>query len=122
MSIIIDEKFIATWYVLFPARFGMDWMLGLSHKEGERYSFTYRFRYYKDKKVFDSEDEKSWYSGGGKAKDREAAIAMMREMAELIAQKCGGELHELVRGEGEDTKDFMERLVAMPWAHKAMVH
>ena|SRR5215510_11133393 len=122
MTIIIDDKFVGTWFVEFAPRQKMDWMIGLRHEGGDKYSFDYRFRYHKDNKIFDSKDEKSWYSGSGEFKSREAAISSIREMAEHLAQKAGGRCHELVREEDEGIISFMDRMTAMPWAHKAMVH
>jgi hypothetical protein len=34
--------------------------------EGNRWTLVYRFRYYKDEKVFNSKDEKNWYTLKGK--------------------------------------------------------
>src|SRR5262245_6975 len=117
MTIIIDEKFVATWYIALDNN--TDWMLGLRHVDGKKYRFDYRFRYYRDAKTFGSDDEKSWYAGTADFKDREEAIKSLRDMARHLGIMSGGEVHELVKAPEEKLDAFMDRLTAQPWAHPA---
>lgn len=55
------------WFVNIPpcdqAPRGGDWMGSLVRKKGEtKNTVQYRFRWYKDERIFDHEDTKNWYS------------------------------------------------------------
>jgi hypothetical protein len=58
--ITVDEHTVAIWYLQTTST--QDWTAALRELEPEaKYELTYRFRYYKDDKAFESEDEKHWY-------------------------------------------------------------
>jgi hypothetical protein len=57
--IVIDEKLVGMWQVGLPKS---DWLAGVREiVPEEKYELVYRFRYYKDEKVFESQDTKNWY-------------------------------------------------------------
>jgi hypothetical protein len=60
--IIFDEKIVGVWFLSVAP--GVDWLAAVREVEPElKYELTYRFRYHKDDKSFDSKDEKHWYEG-----------------------------------------------------------
>jgi hypothetical protein len=61
----------------------------------EKYLLTYRFRYYKDDKVFDSEDTKNWYEGTVSG-TRNYVVQSFRQVANKLAAKAIEPLYELM--------------------------
>ena len=66
MEIREDDYILGFWFA--EAENGDNWLM-LLLRRGEKYIGQYRFRYKKDDKVFDSKDEKSFYSFSAKTKD-----------------------------------------------------
>lgn|GEM_PF-2890071 len=59
LDIVEGRYFLAVWFV---AGAGMDFLGAVFRDAGEkRFHLKYRFRYYRDDKAFDSDDEKSVY-------------------------------------------------------------
>ncbi|HEV8189491.1 MAG TPA: hypothetical protein VGP83_17180 [Pyrinomonadaceae bacterium] len=83
--ILFDEKIVGAWFVVLAE--DVDWLAGLREITPDSdYEMTYRFRYYKDEKPFDSTDEKSWYELKAKG-TRAYMIASVRLIVqELIAR------------------------------------
>jgi hypothetical protein len=112
----ITERTQAIWYVQGKQ---MDWLACIESAEEEgRFKLTYRFRYYVDKKAWDSEDRKSWYEMT--AADMAKGIETVRMLAEVIKMRAkaegAGEMWELLRGTGS-MKSFMAQFAALPFAH-----
>jgi hypothetical protein len=94
MAIEIDEKIVAIWYLrTLPDQ---DWMAGLRELEpNQKYSFTYRFRYYKDDKAFDSKDVKNWYEGTVNS-TRNEAIEAFRFLGKTMEVMATDKLYEFI--------------------------
>lgn len=94
--ITFDEKIVGVWFLNhLPMQ---DWMAAVQEIEPDsKYKLTYRFRYYKDDKVFDSEDKKNWYEGEVTG-TRSYVIASMRHVAETLreAGNTGNKLYEVL--------------------------
>lgn len=74
----------------------------------------WRFRYYSDDKVWDSEDRKSWYEARGSGNPA-VMVEAFRQIAVITAATFGGVVHEaVVDGTGIEA---IEVLKAAPWAH-----
>ena len=130
MSITLDEKIVAIWYVKLGD--DLDVMIALSRCEAG-FKVEGRTRLYlgDPEDPWDDKDRKRWFEGGVKATaDTEAIIEAREKMVEM----AGGfvatfrpddppVIHELLRGKATVEK-FAEMLQAMPWAHskKEAVH
>jgi hypothetical protein len=118
-GITIDENIVGIWYVsTLP---NQDWMAGLSELEAEKkYKLVYRFRYYKDDKVFESKDTKSWYEGAvtGTRHYCIAAIRMVAKGLDAAGQNKG--VYELLNDDG-DMKKFWRTFQNAPFAYARMV-
>ena len=112
----ITQRTVGLWYVTLPSG---DWMGAVDALDGGRFKMTYRFRYYRDTKVFsDSKDVKNWYSGEGD--DFGHAVRAMREIVRLLKRTGGGESFENLRGDSS-VDEFMARWDAQPFVHKKHV-
>ena len=123
MSITLDEKIVAIWYVMLGD--GLDVMIALSRCD-DGYMVEGRTRQYlgDPDDPWEEKDRKRWFTGGIKATaDPEAIIEAREKMVEM----AGGfvatfkpddppVIHELLRGQSSVEK-FAEMLQAMPWAH-----
>lgn len=59
--IVLDEKIVGVWFVGYEKT---DLLAAIRElKRDEEYELTFRFRYHKDEKIFDSKDEKHWSRG-----------------------------------------------------------
>ena len=97
----LDEKIVGIWY-LVTIQNHQDWMAAIREIEPDKkYELTYRFRYYKDDKAFDSEDKKNWYSGICTG-TRSYVIACISFTAKQLELKADGELYELLNDHGYD--------------------
>ena len=107
-----------------PSGDQFDWLACL-YKEGPiddhslKWQMAMRFRYLRDEKIWDSEDEKSWYYGEREGSAPEAELlAAMDKMAEVVAESSGGKVDSRhVRG---DYRELVEWMSGMPWAHVQM--
>jgi hypothetical protein len=113
MSIILDEQIVAIWFLATME--GQDWLCGLRELiPDEKYSLTYRFRYYKDEKAFDSQDEKNWYEAEISG-TRNYALLIVRDLAKQMkaASMYGEPLYEFVNN--GDFDDFKRRFDQAPF-------
>lgn len=78
----------------------------------------YRFRYYKDSKNFDSDDEKSAYSV---TMDRdvpeEKVVATVRMIAEMLVEEDFNEKLTFLEPKSDDPQVVGELFIKQPWAH-----
>lgn len=119
MSVMLTENTVGVWFVTmphYPPR-GADWLATIAKVSSGNYKLTYRFRYYTDDKVFDSEDEKRWYAFEAKAEDRAALIARTQEIAAMTEDVFGGDKWELMRGDGT-LQQFIDEFMKLPFIHK----
>jgi hypothetical protein len=111
----MDEKIVGVWY-LNTIQNHQDWMAAVREIEpDEKYELTYRFRYYKDDKAFDSEDKKNWYSATCTG-TKSYVIASIRFVAKQLEQKADGQpLYELINDHGYDR--FIREFQDMPFVY-----
>lgn len=112
-----DENIVAIWY-LVTIQNHQDWMAAISEVEPDnKYMLRYRFRYYKDDKVFDSDDKRNWYEGTCTG-TRNYVIATIRFIAQQLEQKADGELYEVINDHGYD--QFMREFQQQPFVFMRM--
>lgn len=108
------------WFLSSPAkRMDILAVLRRSLPDGP-WKFEYRFRYYRDEKVFDSEDEKSFYafSGGASASEAEV-VEKTREAVGVIALSQGLDVDETVV-ESDDPEVIFGKLREKPYFSSRM--
>lgn len=117
-GMILDEKIVGVWFLATMET--QDWMASVREIEPDtKYELVWRFRYYNDDKVFDSEDRKSWYQGTVSG-TRSYVIAAIRKTAEMIATISPYPLYEVLNDKGID--DFMRRFQDMPFVTVRIEH
>ena len=110
MTIMFTEKTQATWYVSLP---GGNWIASVDKTE-KGFEGTYRFRWYKDEKAWDSDDVKTWLKVDGE--DLAAGINSFRFIANKLKKLGGGEFYEVLRGTGTN-EQFFEEFKKLPFVH-----
>jgi hypothetical protein len=117
MSLVIDEKMVGIWYLhTLPTQ---DWMATVRELvPDEKYELTYRFSYYKDDKVFDSDDKKNWYRGEVSG-TRNYVILSLRSAAKMLAMVAVGKVYELLND--GDLKEFMNKFQDAPFVFMRQV-
>lgn len=113
----ITDKTVGLWFIEWE---GVDWLAHLKEVLPEKkYELTHRFRYHKDDKVFDSEDEKRWYQGTLTG-TRPFVLLNLRELAKKIKDEIHGvQVYEyLMDDKGVD--DLMRRFTGAPFAYAKM--
>lgn len=115
--ISMDEKtlFHSITFVGAAAK-GVDWMGSVFRKEGEPWTFLYRFRYHVDEKTFDSDDVKHWYCLKSDSFDDECParlVESVRFIVKLIEAQFEAKA-DVVLIEGNGEKAF-EMISARPW-------
>lgn len=116
MSIAIDDHLRAMWFVEIP---NGDWMAGLTQCPDGSFMLTYRFRRYAGPEVWDSKDEKSWYTA--KCATLQPLMDTTRELIRAMKTIGGvGQTYEFLRGD-KSTREFLEELSKQPFAHTKQV-
>jgi hypothetical protein len=114
MSIEITEGTIGIWYTELPNNEG-NWMAGAKRDPDGTYDVTYRFRYYRDEKTFESSDERRWE--GFKIDSKKSdAVTRITSSLRFVQQHLGGNSYEVLRGTGS-IKQFMEEFEKLPFVH-----
>jgi len=109
----IDESMVGIWFVTIPNGN----MLAALHRVAERtYKLTYRFRYYKDDRAFDSADEKNWYSGTLSNADESYITDRISKAMATLRVSTRGEYHELLRGT-KTFEEFKAEFFKLPFVH-----
>jgi hypothetical protein len=106
----MDEKLVGIWFLATIPN-SQDWMAGVRELEpDQKYKLTYRFRYYKDDKAFDSEDKRNWYEGTVTG-TRAYVIASLRSVAKKLAEMSTEPLYEVLNEHGLDQfmRDFQDQ-------------
>lgn len=113
MTIEITERTRALWYLELP---NGNWSGVLEElDDGGGCKLECRFRWYKGSEIWDSKDEKNWYTvtgGSGTAK----MIDNTRSMIAAMKVRGAGRSWELLRG-AESLEDFFQKFVALPFVH-----
>jgi len=111
----IDENIIGLWFASIP---NGDLMAALSRRANGNLEINYRFRYYRDEKVWDK-DKKNWYRVVLKGHDEEHVLTTMRAMFMMTQVRNGADplgYYELLRG-SMTPKEFAEELQKSHFAH-----
>jgi hypothetical protein len=118
MSIEISEGTVGVWYVALSH---CDWLAHVGRNAEGLYELRYRFRWFRDDKIWDSKDRKNWYrfvTKPGEPVDR--ILETTRARAKLLSEGCGPLAHttnwELLRGE-RTVEEFADLLLTMPGVH-----
>jgi hypothetical protein len=95
-----------------------DWMATLWKDAEGPWRCDYRFRYYKDDKSFDSEDEKNWYAFA--APDdwtKERAVAFLKSMADQLVEKGFGSELSWLTPDSDNPDLILHLLSQQKWAN-----
>ena len=114
MSIAFNDRIQGLWYVGWDSG---DWMAAVESLD-DCAKIIYRFRWYRDHKVFDSDDVKSWYEATGD--DIAKAIEAVNTMARGLEQINGGKSYQIMRGT-LTTKEMFEQVKLLPFVHSQTV-
>lgn len=116
--LMIDEKTIGLWSVALGD--SGNWLALLARKD-QGITLTYRFRWYRDDKVYDSKDKKNWYQVEAKSTSPERGIEITRKaFNDILHASVANKGWELLRGE-RNMEEFMAELVKMPGMHAKTV-
>lgn len=90
-----DGRYVSQmWYC---ANRQKDWLCTIYRDPGEPWTVLYRFRYYRDKKTFGSQDEKRWYCFQAPADRPESeVITLTNRIADLVSLEAGAKMHKLL--------------------------
>ncbi len=117
----MTDKTIGLWYMQVTE--DSDWLAGASEVDDGRVEISYRFRYYRDRQTFGSEDKKNWYEGNVSG-PKEKIIRVMRELMAHLREKDGNipesACHELLMDD-EGVEVLMDRLKEMPFCDSMML-
>jgi len=116
--IILDDKIVGIWYTMLTDT--QDWLLSIREIEPDAwYEITYRFRYYKDDKIFDTKDTKNWYQGIVKG-TRSHTVDVIGKLAHIIhaTAKIETPMYELINN--NDFEDFQRKFEDAPFVHMRM--
>jgi hypothetical protein len=112
VCIILDEKIVGLWNFHMKTPEG-DYLAAIRELERDvKYELTYRFRYYKDDKVWDSKDEKHWCQGTLSG-TRHYAVSSFQMIVNMLAKMQGSPTYEVLMDE-KGLDDFMRRVEALP--------
>lgn len=113
MSMTLDENTLGIWSVHLGAG---NWLAQLA-REGDKLVLTYRFRWYRDDRVYDSQDNKSWFRAETKSLDIGRGVEAARRLyGEILQANPTNKGWELLRGE-RSVDEFFDKLFTMPGMH-----
>lgn len=109
MTIVLNDA-VAIWSVGLSDG---DWLAAVLKTSGELEA-VYRFRWYKDKRTFDSADIKNWYKIKLKGGQEVDYIKQLRDIYEVVQRMFGADRGwEIIRGERSE-EEFGRLLLSMP--------
>lgn len=116
MSAIVefDDTLLAVWYIQISTTSNM--LSSVSQLPDGKFQMMTRFRYYRDKQAFDSEDEKSGYQVVSAKPD---ALDTFRGLMHEMRARTGGVMFELLR-ESRTTEEMFAVFESWPVVHKRM--
>lgn len=95
-----------------------DWQCFVFRDGAEPFQITYRFRYYRDDKAFDSADERSAYHAQAQASDSEERIvAAMKNVAAMLMEHGFGSFQDWLYPRSADANVTFAMLKSRSWAH-----
>jgi hypothetical protein len=111
-ALALDDKIVGVWFLATGP--GVDWMASVREiQPDERYQLSYRFRYHKDDKPFDSDDEKHWYKAEIRATRQYVILGIRSTGKQLEAMGAESPLYEYLNDKGFD--EFWERFQNAPF-------
>lgn len=118
MTIELNEKsyIVGMWFAANEET-GGDWLACVvrNPENPKTYKGWYRFRYIRDSKIFDSEDEKSWYHfETGESEDDESIIKSMDKTHLFISMKYPKKDRVIIQG---DLNKLFELTKGKSWMH-----
>lgn len=116
MTSEITERSIGIWQCALQDG---NWLAHLGRDEQGFLVLDYRFRWYRDDKVWESQDVKRWYRVKSKNVNEpvEAIIELVRTLQKgLAAMNAQGQGWEILRG-GRTVEEFTDLLTSMPGTH-----
>ncbi len=110
-------RYFSTVWFVNSADNTLDWYGAVWRDEGGDWRGAYRFRYYRDAKVIDSKDEKSWYAVLFPPQTKEqVVVSALQLVADMVAKDHGGEIHKVLL-RTSNTQKILEMLKREPWFH-----
>lgn len=109
----VTEATVGIWQVALPDG---NWFAHMARRSGGGFEILYRFRWYRDQKVFDSRDVKHWWRGTVSSVSEDECLSKMRAIVAELAQAGGLSSWELIRGT-KPLDEFMAALLKMPGIH-----
>ena len=85
-------------------------------EEDDRAKFKYRFRYFRDEKVFESQDVRNWYEAEGKLASDRKLMAQFTSVCKMIAGVSEAEIADAIYING-DAEAAMRAMLTTEWAH-----
>jgi hypothetical protein len=110
MSMELDERTLGFWCVELGHG---NWLAHLTQDRDGELILTYRFRWYRDDKTFDSADERKWYTVRPRDRNKSKMIEVIREMFQKLCEANGHSGWELLKGE-RSFDEFLALLAEMP--------
>jgi len=111
-------RYIGIFFVEWPNFGNVDagnLLLALWEEDG-RAKFKYRFRYFRDEKVFDSQDVRNWYEADGQLAPDGELMAKFTMVCKMIAGVSEAEVADAIYING-DAEAAMRALLNAEWAH-----
>ena len=124
-GIIFSDATQAVWFVeLGTGGYGPgngDYLAAIETLADGRIKLTYRLRWYRDEKTWESKDRKDWYEGVTDL-TLDEVIAAVRNATDGLKQATGrvGKIYELIRG-NRSPREFFDLFMQMPFAHAKRV-
>ena len=110
--------FAAMWFI---AGDGHDWHAALYHDAAPEapWELVFRFRYYDDNEIHDSQDHKSWYKSiAPRTRTEEQVVAdVERLVADLMTSGRYDERFPTVVIQSDRPEAVADKLSRQPWAH-----
>lgn len=111
MTILYSDKLLGLWYAEIPPGN----MFTALETTDTGFRVVTRLRIYKDDKVFDSEDEKTWYEVLCDTKSYDEMVDNIRKM--MSGAPGVGRIYEALR-EDKTVNEFFEEWTSLPFIHK----
>lgn len=109
--ITIDENTIGLWSVKLAN--DKDWLAAIRELiPDQKYELVYRFRYYRDDAVFESQDKKNWYRGTLTG-TRNFVLQSFRQVFQALASASHSHHAYEVLNDG-DARAFREKIFSLP--------
>lgn len=111
-----DGRFFSRWYFASAAGVPYDVMAAVwKDSDADHWEAAYRFRYYNDSKVFDSTDEKRWYSVQFPKEMNEPQVLRSFGSVLCAATQAAGLEMSIVTVQSDSARKIIGILSQEPW-------